>query len=145
MRVFCDTNVLVAAFLRGHPHHNGARPVLERIKAGQDQGFVAAHSLAEVYAVLTRLPGGNQVAPAIAWQLISENVVKNFTIVTLTAKEYTQTLEKAAANGVEGGKTYDALLLVAAAKNEMDRIYTANVRHFQSLAEDQLRSRILAP
>jgi hypothetical protein len=36
--------------------------VVERVKAGQDEGFVAAHSLAEAYAVLTRLPGGNQVA-----------------------------------------------------------------------------------
>jgi predicted nucleic acid-binding protein len=145
MKVFCDTNVLVAAFLRSHPHHNSARPVLERIKAGQDQGFVAAHSLAEAYAVLTRLPGSNQVAPAIAWQLISENVVKNFTIMTLTSKEYAQTLEKASADGVEGGKTYDALLLAAAAKSQVDRIYTANVRHFQGLAEDPLRSRIMAP
>lgn len=64
MKVFCDTNVLVAAFLHGHPHHQSARPVVERVKAGQDQGFVATHSLAEIYAVLTRLPGGDQVAPA---------------------------------------------------------------------------------
>ena len=145
MKVFCDTNVIVAAFLRGHPHHNRARPVLERIKAGQDQGFVAAHSLAEIYAVLTRLPGASQVAPTIAWRLISENVVKNFTTVALTSKEYAQTLEKAAADGVEGGKTYDSLLLAAAAKSEVDRIYTGNVRHFQGLAEEQLRSRITAP
>lgn len=63
MKVFCDTNVLVAAFLQGHPQHSAARPVLERVKGGHDQGFVATHSLAEVYAVLTRLPGGNQVPP----------------------------------------------------------------------------------
>ena len=70
MKVFCDTNVLVAAFLRGHPHHNAARPVVERVEVGQDDGSVAAHSLAEAYAVLTRLPGRSQVAPGMAWQLI---------------------------------------------------------------------------
>lgn len=145
MKVFCDTNVLVAAFLRGHPYHNAARPVLERVKAGQDEGFVATHSLAEAYAVLTRLPSGNQVAPTVAWQLISENVVKSFTIVTLTSKEYAQTLEKAATDGVEGGRTYDALLLAAAAKSGADRIYTTNVRHFLSLADDELRGRVMAP
>jgi len=145
MKVFCDTNVLVAAFLQSHPHHNAARPVLERVKVGQDQGFVAAHSLAETYFVLTRLPGGNQVAPTMAWQLISENVMKNFAIVTLTAKEYAETLQKAAADGVEGGRTYDALILAAAAKSGADRIYTTNVRHFQSLADDKLRGRIVAP
>jgi predicted nucleic acid-binding protein len=145
MKVFCDTNVLVAAFLQGHPHHNTARPVVERVKAGDDQGFVATHSLAETYAVLTRLPGGNQVAPTIAWQLIAENVLKDFTVVSLTSKEYADTLASAARNGVEGGRTYDALLLAAAAKSGADRIYTTNVRHFQSLADDKLRPRIAPP
>jgi predicted nucleic acid-binding protein len=145
MKVFCDTNVLVAAFIQNHPHHNSARPVIERVKAKQDEGFVATHSLAESYAVLTRLPGGAQVAPSVAWQLISENVVKSFTLVGLTAKEYAETLESAAADGVEGGRTYDALLLAAAAKSGADRIYTTNVRHFQSLATDALRGRIVAP
>ena len=145
MRVFCDTNVLVAAFLQNHPHHHAARPVLEKVVAKQDQGFVAAHSLAEAYAVLTRLPGPSQVAPATAWQLISQNIVKNFTSISLTSKEYADTLERAAAEGVEGGRTYDALLLTAAAKSGADRIYTTNVRHFQSLADEKLRKRIVAP
>jgi len=145
MKIFCDTNVLVAAFLQSHPHHNSARPLIERAKAGDDEGFVAAHSLAETYAVLTRLPGGNQLAPAVAWQLISENILKDFSIVSLTLKEFSDTLAKAAANGVEGGKTYDALLMAAAAKSGADRIYTVNVRHFQSLADDSLRPRIAAP
>ena len=78
MKVFCDTNVLVAAFLQTHPHHSSARPVIERAKAGRDHRFVGAHSLAETYAVLTRLPGGNQVAAAVAGQLITENVLKDF-------------------------------------------------------------------
>src|SRR5204863_346319 len=43
------------ALMQSHPHHSSARPVIERIKAGRDQGFVGAHSLAETYAVLTRL------------------------------------------------------------------------------------------
>ena len=145
MKVFCDTNVLVAAFLQSHPQHHAARPVVERVKAGKDQGFIAAHSLAEAYAVLTRLPGADQVAPTVAWQLIGENVLKGFTVVSLTAREYADTLEKAARAGVEGGRTYDALLLAAAAKSGADRIYTLNTRHFRALAEDQLRSLIVSP
>ncbi len=145
MKVFCDTNVLVAACLESHPQHNAARPVLERVKAGKDEGFTAAHSLAEAYAVLTRLPGSEQVAPTIAWQLISDNVLKAFTVVTLTPKEYADTLEQAAANGVEGGRTYDALLLAAAAKSGAERIYTLNARHFQALADAALRGRVVAP
>jgi predicted nucleic acid-binding protein len=119
--------------------------VIERVKAGRDQGFAGAHSLAEAYAVITRLPGGNQVAAPVAWQLIAENILNDFTIVSLSSKEYTDTLGNAAKNSVEGGRTYDALLLAAAAKSGADRIYTTNVRHFQSLADDQLRPRIAAP
>ncbi len=147
MKVFCDTNMLVSAFTEGHPQHHAARPVFERIKSGTDTGFVAAHSLAEAYAVLTRLPGPNHVVPLVAWQVISENVVKNCTIVALTAKEYAATIEAAAAQGIQGGMTYDAILLAAAAKSGAERIYTFNVRHFQKLAEqdDGLRSKIVAP
>src|ERR1700676_4337440 len=100
MKVFCDTNVLIAAFLTNHPQHNSARPVIERVKARTDEGWVAAHSLAEAYAVLTRLPGSNLVAPGIAWQLISENTVKSFSLVTLSAKEYAKALESASTTGV---------------------------------------------
>jgi hypothetical protein len=71
--------------------------------------------------------------------------MKNFSMVTLSSKEYAEALEKAAADGVEGGRTYDALLLAAAAKSGADRIYTTNIRHFQSLADDDLRGRIVAP
>jgi len=145
MKVFCDTNVLVAAFLTNHPHHNAARPVVERIKALRDEGLVATHSLAEAYAVLTRLPGADQVAPSIAWQLIFDNVVKNFSLIALSAKEYSKTLEDAVANNVAGGKIYDALLLAAAVKGRAESIYTFNVAHFQSMAGVGLRKRIVAP
>jgi predicted nucleic acid-binding protein len=119
--------------------------VVESVVAGRVEGFAAAHSLAETYAVLTRLPGADQVAPTVAWQLISENILKHFTVITLTAKEYSDTLESAAANGVDGGRTYDALLLSAAAKSNADRIYTLDLTHFQSLADDKLRERVFAP
>jgi predicted nucleic acid-binding protein len=144
-KVFCDTNILIAAFLQNHASHDRARPVVERIKAGKDTGFAAAHSLAEAYSVLTRLPNALRVAPTVAWQLIQENVVKGFSVIALTAKEYAETLAEAAAHGIEGGPTYDALLLKAAAKSGADRIYTLNLRHFQALAGPQLRSKILAP
>lgn len=106
---------------------------------------MAAHSLAETYAVLTRLPGGSQVPAAVAWQLLAENVLNSFTLVTLSSKEYADALENAAKDGIEGGKTYDALILAAAAKSGAERIYTTDVRHFQRLADERLRRLIVAP
>jgi predicted nucleic acid-binding protein len=145
MKVFCDTNVLVAAFLANHPQHASARPVLERVKAGTDKGFVAAHSLAESYAVLTRLPGASQVSPSVTWQLISENIIKNFDLVPLSPKEYSKTIEDALSTDVRGGKIYDALLLTAAIKSGAERIYTFNVAHFLSIAPKNISSQIVAP
>lgn len=145
MKVFCDTNVLVAASLAGHPQHNSARPVLERVRSGTDEGWVSTHSLAETYAVLTRLPGANQVSPSVTWQLISENIIKNFSLVTLSAAEYSKTLERAAVGDIEGGKVYDALLLAAAIKSRSERLYTFNVVHFQSMADTEWQRRIVTP
>jgi predicted nucleic acid-binding protein len=135
----------VAAFLTNHPQHNAARPVLERIKARTDEGWAATHSLAESYAVLTRLPGASQVAPSVTWQLISENIIRNFSLISLSAKEYSKTLEDAATSGIQGGRIYDALLLAAAVKSGVDRIYTFNMTHFQSMADVELQKRIVAP
>ena len=56
MRVFFDTNVLVAASERSHPHHAQVWPALRRVAAGKDKRFMSVHSIAEVYAALTRLP-----------------------------------------------------------------------------------------
>lgn len=145
MKVFCDTNVLVAAFLANHPQHAAARPVLERVKAGADKGFVAAHSLAESYAVLTRLPGASQVSPSVTLQLISENIIENFELVPLSSREYSRTIEEASLSDVRGGRIYEALLLTAAAKSGAERIYTFNVAHFQSIAPKNLGSQIVAP
>ncbi|HEY3856912.1 MAG TPA: PIN domain-containing protein [Verrucomicrobiae bacterium] len=145
MTVFCDTNVLVATCVASHPHHNAARPVLERIKAGADKGFAASHTLAESYAVLTRLPGASQVPPGVAWQLISENIIKNFTSISLSPTEYSKTLEAAAHLNVQGGRIYDALLFAAAIKSGAQRIYTFNVAHFQSVAPVTFASRIVSP
>jgi predicted nucleic acid-binding protein len=145
MKVFIDTNLMVAAFYESHPHHNSARPVIERVREGKDEGFVAAHSLAEVYSVITRLPGDRQTPAAVAWQLISENIVNHFKIVSLSGKEYVEILSKGSREGIEGGKTYDLLLLAAARKSQCERVFTFNVRHFQSLAEDELKLKIVAP
>jgi predicted nucleic acid-binding protein len=56
MKVLFDTSALVAAMVEGHPRHEQAWPWLQQAKAGKVQGVVAAHSLAELYAVLTVLP-----------------------------------------------------------------------------------------
>src|SRR6266851_3182637 len=72
VQVFFDTNVLVAASERSHPHYAQAWPALRRVAAGKDKGFMSAHSIAEVYAALTRLPVQPRIHPAEAVRIITD-------------------------------------------------------------------------
>lgn len=55
MKGFFDTSVLVPVFYGDHVHHQAS---LERfIQFDRSTGCCGAHSLAEVYATLTRMPG----------------------------------------------------------------------------------------
>ncbi len=144
MKCFVDTSVLVASLVREHGHHARAMPVIRRIVGGQDQGIVAAHSLAEVYAVLTTLPVSPRIGPDTAEKLMRDNVLASFEVVALTAREYAQFVTSLADRMVVGGSVYDALILAAALKSAADRVYTFNVTDFVRLAPE-LRDRIVAP
>lgn len=145
MKIFCDTSVLVAACLAEHPRHAPAWSVLLRLKEGQDQGFVAAHSLVEAYSVLTRLPGGNRVPGIMVWELLTQNVLATCGLVALTGREYAARLKQFALAGVEGGRVYDGLILAAAEKAEVDRVYTLNLKHFLELASPTMKNRLASP
>jgi predicted nucleic acid-binding protein len=145
MKVFLDTNVLVASVIEQHEHHQRAYAVLDRVHSGKDEGFVSAHGLAEVYAVLTKLPAPFRHTPEQALLSVEENIVKYFKITSLTATDYTGIIREAALAGVQGGTIYDAVLVKCAAKAEVEKLFTLNVRHFQSVARRSLQAQILAP
>jgi predicted nucleic acid-binding protein len=140
-KVFFDTTVLIAASDGQHPHHPASRPLIAA--AAPEANACAAHSLAEVYAVLSRLPGGRRQRPDFAARLVDQ-LVRKLTVVALSEKEYAKTIQSAAHLQVAGGAIYDSLLLACARKIDADRIYTWNVRHFQMVAPD-LKDRIVTP
>jgi predicted nucleic acid-binding protein len=63
MKVFLDTSVLVASVVQKHESHARAYAVLDRVHTEKDEGFISAHSLAEMYAVLTKLPPPSRHTP----------------------------------------------------------------------------------
>ena len=83
MNIFFDTNVLVAASAQSHPHYTRAWPTVRRVASGDDQGFIAAHSIAEVYAALTRLPVQPRIHPVEAERIIVENLLRNFEVIPI--------------------------------------------------------------
>ncbi len=144
MKVFLDTNVLVAACVVAHEHHARALPLMRAVHSGEMEGCVSAHSLLEAHAILTRLPRTPRIMPAQAKELIAENVIKYFNVLSLSAKEYTQLIAKLGENGIVGGACYDMLHLECAEKSGAERIFTFNLDDFPRLAS-HLADRISAP
>jgi predicted nucleic acid-binding protein len=145
MNVFLDTSVLVAAVVEKHENHAHCFAVLDNVQNGKHEGYVSGHSLAEMYAVLTRSPPPFRHSPEQALLSIEENVVKHFKVVSLAGSEYAALVREAALSNVHGGTIYDAVLLKCAMKSGADKIFTLNVRHFQNMAPKDLLSKILAP
>jgi len=144
MKVYIDTAVLVAACIDDHKHHGPASTLLHTARARKIEAHVSAHGLAEFYSVLSRTPFAPAVYPSEAWQMLSDNILPYFTIVTLSAKEYEKTIQHCARSGWIGGRVYDALHIQCARKIGSQRIYTFNVSHFKQLAPE-LAGRISAP
>lgn len=136
--------MLVAALVQAHPAHQQAISRLQRINAGQDTGCTAAHSIAELYAVLTAYPIRPRIAPALARQLIRQSVFTQFEIIALDSTDYAAVIEQLAESGISGGATYDALILFAAHKANVDQILTLNEGDFRRLRPD-LSHRITTP
>ena len=141
MKFFFDTSVLLPCFLEDHEHHEASLSVF--LKADQEQGCCGAHSLAELYATATRLPGKHRLSGEQVLLFLG-NIRERLTIVTLTADEYYGALDEAAAIGVVGGTVYDALLARCALKAEAEHIYTWNVKHFQQFSPE-IVSRVKTP
>lgn len=144
MKIYFDTAVLVAASVVGHPHYKESHAALRNVHSGKIKGYVSSHGLAEFYAVLTRTPFTPPVYPNEAWQLLNENILPHFEIVTLSAKEHVETVQKCMQQGWTGGRVYDALHLRSATKSFCERVYTLNIRHFQQLAPE-IAEQIMAP
>jgi predicted nucleic acid-binding protein len=130
MKVFFDTSVLVAAALKQHPHHH--RSLAAIAETDRQNACCGAHSQAELYAVLTRLPGKDRVGGDRAL-LVLDGIEQKMEVVSLTAREYRAAINESAAAGVLGGRLYDALLAECALKARATRILTWNVAHFRSL------------
>jgi predicted nucleic acid-binding protein len=130
LKAFLATSVLVAAFYGDHTHHTASLEVFTRFS--KKDGCCAAHSLFEVYSVLTRMTGKHRISSEQPLLFIN-NIRERLTIVGLTADEYAKTLQTFAELGVVGGAIYDALLAGCALKASAETLFTWNIRHYSQL------------
>lgn len=136
MKSFFDTSVLIPIFLEEHEHHEASLQVF--LKADKKRACCGAHSLAEFYSTLTRLPGKHRLSGEQVL-LFLENIRERLTIIALDAEDYAATLEEAAAAGIVGGLIYDVLLARCGLKARAEILYTWNVKHFQQLGPEVSR------
>ena len=136
MRVLLDTSVMVAVLVAAHPAHARATRCFERYLSTRSALFMCAHSLAELFAVLTRMPTAPRIGPDLANRLIHENIdIAGIRIVPLEAADYTEVLDGMAKSGYSGGTIYDMLIVQAARKAAAKRIITLNEADFARLCK----------
>src|SRR5208283_4317385 len=113
MKGFFDTSVLVPVFYRDHVHHQASLALF--IQFDKSTGCCGAHSLAEVFSTLTRMPGKYRIAGEQAMLFIG-SIRERLSIVALNGDEYADAL--------------DALLAHCAIKAGAEVTYSWNVRHY---------------
>lgn len=133
MRSFFDTSALIPVFLEEHVHHEASLKAF--LRADKESGFFGAHSLAEMYATITRLPGKQRLSGEQVL-LFLDNVIERLTPIALSASEYYQLVKICAERGIVGGAIYDALLAECALKAKVDVLFSWNTRHFQQLGPE---------
>ncbi|HTR35026.1 MAG TPA: PIN domain-containing protein [Bryobacteraceae bacterium] len=132
MKGFFDTSVLVPVFYGDHVHHKPSIDLF--IQFDRMTGCCAAHSLAEVYSTLTRMPGKHRISSEQAMLFIG-SIRERLTIIGLDGDEYADALEASATRGIVGGSIYDAMLAHCALKARAEVIFTWNSRHYAQCGE----------
>ena len=93
---------------------------------------------------MTRLPVKPPI-PAEAAQLFIRQIQEQFTVVSLTDKEYFETVERLAERGLAKSYIYDGLIMTAAAKCGATVVYTWDTDDFLLVAPGQMSKRIRTP
>jgi predicted nucleic acid-binding protein len=134
MKVLFDTNILVAATIEAHPNHAISLPWIQQARDKSIQGYISTHSIAEFYAVMTRLP---LVQPLSSQQVhdVIVNNLESFHAVDLESSDYLEIIRNVARLKITGGGIYDAIIAQAALKANVDVLLTMNSKHFTRLGE----------
>ncbi len=131
-----DTSCLVAAVCAWHRFHDATRREIERRDGAGEKLVLAAHSLAETFSVLTRLPEPHRLRPDDALALIEANWAET-RLVALAAKDYRATLRRCRDARIGGGAVYDALIAACARKARVATLVTWDLEGFEQFLEDE--------
>lgn len=134
MKVLFDTSVIVAASLSRHPKHAACFAQLRAARTRTVQGCLSTHSLAEIYSMLTRMPGKPRILPQDV-RLLIDHHLQYLEAVSLDSDDYRAAIAQMSELNLSGGGIFDALIAQAAVKAGVDRLLTLNPKHFMRLGE----------
>lgn len=125
-----DSNVLIAAVVGHHVHHEPSAALLQNA-AGL---AIAGHSYAETYVQLTRQgpSAPARLSPDEAWLAI-QALTRGIRTVGLTPLQTLDSVSRYAATGGIGARLYDYLIGQAAVQGGIARIVTWNAGHMRNL------------
>jgi predicted nucleic acid-binding protein len=127
MKAFFDTSVLLPVFYGDHPRHDESVAIFRA--QGRRQTACAAHSAAELYATLTRLPLRPRIEADQA-ALFVDSLRERVTFVSLESEEYLDIISGISRLRLIGGIVYDALIAACARKVRAEVLYTWNPADF---------------
>jgi predicted nucleic acid-binding protein len=136
MKAFFDTSALVPVLYGDHVHHKASLELF--VQFDKSTGCCGAHSLAEVYSTLTRMPGKHRISGEQAMLFIG-SIQERLSIFALNGDEYAHALETSSALCIVGGGIYDAMLAHCAIKAGAEKIYSWNSRHYSQCGPDVTR------
>jgi hypothetical protein len=118
MKAFFDSSVLVPVFYGDHVHHEASLDLF--IQFDKSSGCCGAHSLAEVFSTLTRMPGKHRISGEQAMLFIG-NIRERLSIIALSGDEYADALEASAALGIVGAPSMTPCLRIAPSRPKQKR------------------------
>ena len=137
MKILFDSSVLIAAFVESHPKHKSSLSFLLKAKDKEFELFVSAHSILEIYSVLTSAPFKPKITPTLAKQIIENNIKRIAEIVYLTDADYFKIIENMSNLNYSGGIVYDAIIVECALNAKVDEILTLNFKDFLRLTKEK--------
>jgi predicted nucleic acid-binding protein len=137
---FLDTSVLLAGLIDLGPQSVAPHLLLHAVAERKVAAAATAwHCCLEFYSVATRLPAEFRLTPADALRLIDEEIAGRLTVQDLPAADRLPLLRAAAADGIAGGRIYDAHIADIARACGASVIVTDNRRHFVAALRHGIR------
>ena len=140
MKTFLDTSVLLAGLIDFGPQSAPAQSIMHAVaeKSVADPG-TAWHCCLEFFSVATRLPPEFRLSPADACRLIADELFARLAVHDLPSGDRQTFLRATAADGVAGGRVYDAHIAEVARAAGARVVVTDNRRHFMAALRHGLR------